>query len=186
MPASRDQIRRYKQQLAIHRDRSSRLLVAAWDELSDYDDADIQRYTARTAAGLTAVKTAAVALSAAFFAAATRTRPAGIAAGDVPVEPRIRDPFLAAWHAVKQERPWDEAVAAGRSAAEAVGFDFVQSTARRTGDVAAERAGIEVRWQRVPGADSCDWCHTVAGQLYLSAESADFGHDRCDCDAVPA
>lgn len=46
-------------------------------------------------------------------------------------------------------------------------------------------ANPPVRWKRVPGGKSCSWCKTIAGQLYLTSASADFGHDRCDCVAVP-
>lgn len=90
------------------------------------------------------------------------------------------------WHAFTMERPFEEALRVGRSTAQAVGFDFVQSSARRTGDVAAARSGVDVTWRRVPGAKSCDWCRLVAGQTYRTAESADFGHERDDCDVVPA
>lgn len=186
MPVSDAAILRYKRQIAGYRNRTSLVLTAAWDRLGTYTEDDIDRYARQTAPTLSGAKVAAVALSAAFFSLAVRSRPVGVRAGDIPVEARIRDPFLTAWHAVSEGRSWVEASAAGRSMAEAVGFNFVQSTARRTGDVVAERSGEQVRWRRVPGGSSCSWCLTVAGQLYHSAESADFGHDRCDCDAVPA
>lgn len=157
-----------------------------WDQLGTYTDEDIERFIVSTAPAIKGAKRATVATSAGFFALATQTRPIAIRPQDVPVEPRITHPFLATWHALKEDRPYAEAVSAGRSQANAVGFDFVQSTSRRTGDIAAERSGTQVRWQRVPGGNACDWCITVAGQLYRTAESADFGHDRCDCAAIPA
>jgi hypothetical protein len=186
MPASDVQIARYKRQVKIYRDRASGLLVAGWDRLGSYRDDDIDRYIAQLDPFLTGIKTASVGLSSAFFALTTSTRPSGITPVDVDVQPRWRDPFLSTWHAVNEGRPWDEAFQAGRSMASAVGFNFVQSTARRAGDHAARKTGKQVRWRRVPGGESCDWCLLVAGQLYQTAESADFGHDRCDCDAVPA
>lgn len=186
MPPSSNQIRRHKRLLAARRNALSSALVTAWDRLGSYEEADIERYARTTAPAVRGAKVSTVAASAAFFALVTSRPPVGIRPDEVPVEPRIRDPFLATWHAINEDRPWEEAVAAGRSMASAVGFDFVQSTARRTGDVAAEKSDWSGRWERVPGADSCEWCHLVAGQTYVSAESADFGHDRCDCDAVPA
>lgn len=186
MPASDAQIRRFKQLIARRRDLLGASLVAAWTRLDTYDEADIQRFERMTTPAVRGAKAAAVASSAAFFALMTGSSPIGIRADDIDVEPRLRDPFLAAWHAVGQGRPWDEALVAGASMASAVGFNFVQSAARRTGDLAAERSGTRTRWRRVPGGDSCAWCVTIAGQTYHSATSADFGHDRCDCDVVPA
>ena len=185
MPASRAPIDRYKRQIAIYRNRTAGFLVATWDGLGTYSEEDIDRFTQRTASVLAGAKTAAVGLSAAFYALSTRTRPVPVNVAEVAVEPRYRDPFLAAWHAVGEGRPWEEAFQAGRSMAQAVGYNLVQSSARRTGDVAAAKAGRPGRWQRVPGGKACSWCLLVAGQTYASAESADFGHDRCDCDAVP-
>jgi hypothetical protein len=86
---------------------------------------------------------------------------------------------------LSQGRPFDEALEVGRSTAQAVAFDFVQSAARLTGDVVAKKSERTVKWQRVPSPGACEWCVEVAGQLYNSAESADFGHERCDCDAIP-
>jgi hypothetical protein len=108
-----------------------------------------------------------------------------VRAGDVELEADLRGPFRATWHALSQGRPFDEALEVGRSTAQAVAFDFVQSAARLTGDVVAKKSERTVKWQRVPSPGACEWCVEVAGQLYNSAESADFGHERCDCDAIP-
>lgn len=188
MPPSSGQIARYRRLIGEQRYRTSAALVAAWDGLDSItDETDVDLFVRRTAPTLIGAKAAVVATSAAFFALATGTRPVAVRPDAVPVEARIRHPFLSAWHALAEDRPFDEAIQAGRSQASAVGFDFVQSTSRRTGDVVADRAGrTRVRWQRVPGPKACAWCELVAGQLYTSAESADFGHDRCDCVAVPA
>lgn len=174
----------YKRHLAGYGARLGEGLAHAWDDLT-FDDGSIDPYTAKSAPLFNGMKTLAVATSAAFFALALGSRPVGVAAGDVNVEPRVTDPFLAAWHALKEGRSIEEAIQAGRSAAQASGFDFVQSTARRTGDHVARASGKQVRWTRVPSGDACAWCQLVAGQTYHSAESADFGHDRCGCAAVP-
>lgn len=187
MPASRQAVDRYKRQLATYRDRTSVVLAGSWDRLGTYTEDDVDVFARRTAPVLAGAKTAAVGLSAAFFAVVLSTRPVGVNPSDVTIEPRLRDPFLSAWHAVSEGRPWDEAFQAGRSMSEAVGWNFVTSAARRTGDIVAEKSGKELRgWERVPSADACEWCDLVSGQLYATAESADFGHDRCNCVAVPA
>lgn len=181
-------LHRYKAQIAIYRNRTAAQLAAAWDDLATFNEMDMDTYAGAVATPLAGAKAAAVSLSAAFFAVTLRIPPIGVRADDVPLEPNLIAPFHAAWHARAMGRPDVEARAVGRSTAEANGFDFVQSSARRTGDVVAEKANRRVRWNRQPGADSCEWCTSpdVAGQDYASAEAADFGHERCDCDVIPA
>lgn len=186
MSPSPEAIRRYKRQIAVYRARTSALLVAAWDALELHDEDNVAEFTERTAAPLAGAKSAAVSLSAAFFALSLGIPPVGVSAADVDIEPDTRGPFRAMWHALAMGRAFEDALLVGRSTSQAVGFDFVQSAARRTGDVVADRSGQTVRWRRVPGAKSCDWCRQVAGKTYRTAESADFGHERDDCDVVPA
>ena len=166
MPPSDEAIEAYRQRLLTLRTRASAGLVVAWDDLEDYEDDDLESFIARTAPLLTGVKAATVATSAAFVALALRASPVGVRATDVAVEPRITHPFLSTWHALAGGRSFDEAVSVGRSQAGAVGFDFVQSTSRRTGDHVANATGRNVRWRRVAGGKACAWCRTVAGQLY--------------------
>ncbi len=176
---------RYKRQIARYRAVTSAALVTAWDQLSGWDAGNVEEYAAATAAALEGGKAASVSLSSAVFALMIEVPPVGVSPGDVDVTPDIRGPFRATWHARLTGRPELEALRVGRSTAQAVGFDFIQSTARRTGDRVADLSGVEVRWNRSPGAKSCDWCRLVATQLYRTAESADFGHERDDCDVIP-
>lgn len=178
-------MRRYQRQIGVYRDRTAALLIAAWDDQPGIDRSDIPTFTTATAPALAGGKAAAVSLSAAFFALVLGIRPVGVNPADVMLEPDTEGPFRAAWHALAMGRSYAEAVQVGRSTAQAVGFDFVQSAARRTGDVVAERSDKHVRWARVPGGNACEWCLLVAGQSYTSAEAADFGHERDDCDVVP-
>lgn len=186
MPVSDRAVRRYSTLLATYRRRTSGLLVALWDRLDRHDRVDAAEYARLAEPALDGAKVAAVAASAAFFSLALEVPPVGVRPERVEVEARILDPFLAAWHALKEGRPLIEALAAGRSQADAVGSDFVTRTARRTGDVVADLSGVKVRWRRVPEPGACAWCREVAGNHYRTAESADFGHDRCGCDVVPA
>lgn len=186
MPLSDEAVRRYDRLLGYYRLRTAAALAAAWDRLETYDEQGIEEFVASTAPALTGAKRSAVASSTAIFALALGIRPPAVTPDDVRVEPRLTHPFLAMWHAVNEGRANDEAIAAGRSQAQAVAQDFVQQTSRRTGDVVARTAGVRTRWRRVPNAGACRWCQTISGQLYRTAESADFGHDRCFCMVVPA
>lgn len=186
MPPSDSAVDLYKRRLQTYRDRTSASLVLAWDDLDNYSDAGLEQFTETTAPLLAGAKAATVATAAAFLSLVLKTRTVSIKADDVDIDPKIRDPFLAAWHALKMGRPLDEAVTAGRSQAQALGWDFVESTARRTGDHVAKAAGRTVRWRRVPSGGACGFCRTAAGQTYHMAATADFGHHRCGCAVVPA
>lgn len=186
MPQSSEVVARYRRQLGSYRLRTSALLVAQWNRLGSWDRRDIARFEDATATPLAGIKTATVALSAAFFALYLDEPPPGVDPDLIDVTLYSEGPFLAAWHALSGGRPFQEAITVGASAASAVGYDFVQHTARRTGDHSAEATGRDVRWKRVPGAKACDWCRSVARDDYRTAESADFGHERDDCIVVPA
>lgn len=186
MPVDPALLARYKRQLSNFTDRTGALLVAAWDALPGYDEADIDEFVDRATPALVSGRSAAVALSAAFYAFLLRTDPVAVDAEAIDVSPDLRGPFRATWHALTMGHPYESAVRTGRSTAQAVGFDFVQSTARRTGGVIAEGTGREVRWRRSPGARSCSWCQEMATHTWPTAEAADFGHERDGCVVVPA
>ncbi len=177
---------RYRRVLDSYRFRTAAGLGSAWDGLGSYDEGDVARYTAAVVPLLAGVKVATVAASTAFYALLADLAPPTVTAAAVPVDPKLRAPFTAMWHAFGQARPYDEARDVGRSVAGATGEDFVISTARRTGDAFAEATGRSTRWTRVPSGGACAWCQSVAGDHYLSAESADFGHERCSCAVVPS
>ena len=186
MALSDEALRRYRRQVDARRRRTAAALAALWDRFENYDSADRDAYVAQATPILDGAKASTVATSAAMFALALNLRrPPGVRARDVDVTPRTDHPFLAFWHALAEGRPREEALAAGRSQAEAVGSDFVQQTARRTGDAAARASGRRVRFERRPESGACDWCQDAARETYRSAEAADFGHDRCYCDVVP-
>lgn len=186
MALSAEALRRYRRQVDARRRRTAAALAVLWDRYENYDSADAEDFARRSQPILSGAKAATVGTSVAMFALATRIRPPAVSPDDVDVDPRIDHPFLAFWHALAEGRSREEALAAGRSQAEAVGADFVQQTARRTGDAAARAAGRRVRWERRPEPGACAWCQDAANQTYGTARSADFGHDRCYCDVVPA
>ena len=185
MPLSEALIDRYDRFLDTQRTRTGLAVAAIWDGLGSYGEDDIERFMRLAAPTLAGAKRSSVAASTAIFALALDITPPSVRMDDVDVAPRTDHPFLATWHAAAEGRPNEEAVAAGRSQAQAIAADFVQQTARRTGDVVAREANVRTRWRRVPNAGACQWCQAVAGQTYHSAASADFGHDRCFCHVMP-
>lgn len=178
-------VERHKAAQARISNRTGIQLAGIWDGLAGYDEADISAFLDLIAPHVTAAKKAAVTVAIGFYAQILGRRPPAIPVGAVSVEYNARSPFTAVWHALSMGRPYDEAVSAGRSITEAQTDRFVASAARRTGDHVAAATRSRVVWERVPKATACSFCRDAAGQRYKTSESADFGHDRCGCTAVP-
>lgn len=176
-------VRRYQQHLHQAGMASGQALADVWDQLDQWDEADVERFAALAAPAAQTAQNHAAALAAAFvsLAAAVPTPQT-----TVTPTPDWRSPFTAYWASLANGTPWERAVTVGRNAADALGFDAVQGAARATTSEIDRAEPAITSWQRIPDGGACDWCLTVAEQTYHSAESADFGHDRCGCSVVPA
>lgn len=96
----------------------------------------------------------------------------------------LTEPFIALGRILNGGGSNTEAVASGLARAEALGETSVQWAARAA-STAAEGHSRIVGWTRTLGAGSCPWCVKVSQQRYRSAESASFGHARCNCGVDP-
>lgn len=175
--------RSFQASLARIAARSGRLTAAEWAALGSWNEADIARFLTRVDPVWSAARAATVNASAGYYAVITDT-PALIvdpASLGFPVDPRA--PFTAYWHGLAEGRDWVDALAAGEARALSTGVDLVAGTSRRTASLVAG-TGV-VGWRRVTTGNSCRWCATISTQRYKSAESADFGHDNCDCIVTP-
>ena len=142
-------------------------LAANWDEaarplIEQIADAAVQ---------------AAVVLGAQFGATAA---PSDLIVADAGA--RVLDPFdrIAALVKRGEFTGLDESA---RSVVEALAHDTVYRTARQA--VASVAGEVDTAWVRRATAKSCDWCLSMTQYTYRSAESASFGHDRCDCVPMP-
>lgn len=178
-PAQRALLTRYRATLARYQARLASVVTGLWVARIE----DIDEFTEQATPVLAGAKQVAVSASSGFNGLLLGITPS-VDPGDVDVDPKIRGPHTAYWHALKEGRPWEEAVTAGRSVAEHTATDYITHTARRTGDLVAAQSDRTVRWQRVTGG-GCDWCNRLNGTVYASAADADFGHERCKCSAVP-
>jgi hypothetical protein len=184
-PSDRRALTRHRAVLHAKRAAASALLVRAWDSQEDRDASGVDEWLSRTAPILAGAQVATVAASAAFYARLLRTSVPGINPADIVPDTNPRDPFLSYWHALNMDRPWDEAIAAGRSTAAAVGDTHVTVVDRLTGDHVATATDRAVRWQRVAEPRACDWCNARDGGVYPSSADGNFGHDNCHCNVVP-
>lgn len=177
--------RRFQSTITTVAARATPALHRAWDGLDTYDEESVAVLTAKATPTITAVKATAVRAAVGYYVVIAGAV-AAVKAHEVATVADLRAPFISVWQALASGNSYEEALAAGRSRIEAVVSDFAVSSARQTGDVFVDKAGLRVSgWERIPDGDACDWCQEVAVDTYSSADAADFGHDRCNCTASP-
>jgi hypothetical protein len=182
-PAAVTLTRRFQNQLGRIAGRAGNLSAAEWDALGSWNRADIVRFAERTDRLFTAARQASINASAGYYATLADVPTTGINPALVNVQPNIEAPFTNYWHQLSEGSLWADAIASGRERATSIASDLVTSTSRQTGGIVAGTR--VVGWRRVLTGSSCPWCPTVATQRYRTADSADFGHDHCDCIVVP-
>jgi len=191
MPRLSDELRgpltrRYQTALAAVVDKATPTLHRIWDGLPAYDEANIETLAVATAAPLQTVKIASVRHSLGYYTALAGVSPPIVKPDEIAAVADMRDPFISVWLALKSGNSYEAALLGGRSRVEAVVANLVNSSARQTGDLFVAKTNLNPRgWERLPNRGACPWCLEVAGQTYQSADSADFGHDRCSCTAAP-
>lgn len=179
-------IRRFQASQRRTTARVGTAFATTWDSLDAYDRNQIDTFDRKVSPYATAAKVAAVAAAVALYGELTGRRGLSVSPRAVGSTFNPEAPFLAMWHAYSMGRPYEEAVAAGRSIAESTAGDYVISSARRTGDTFADQSGLKIRyWNRETDAGACDWCQQVSTQTYTTAETADFGHKNCGCTPIP-
>lgn len=152
--------------------------LATWDEAASvlYDQ---QARPLVTAAAQAAVDTAA---GLAYHYDPTTTAAASdLAVADAAA--RTFDPFDRLARLLANGATFEDALTGATSAAEALGRDAAVRTARQT---LGELLPGHTAWQRRLTGKSCQWCMKLSSTIFTSAAQATFGHDNCDCVAVPA
>ena len=146
------------------RHRRARLLVShrlstvtarAWDGLGSWDEPDVARLAEIVAPSAELAQTAVATRATGFYSAVLEVRAPVVQIAELGVMLDYRQPFTATWHALAEGRPFDEALSAGRSVAEAQADRFLTTTARRVGDSVARATGQRVRWRRMPEPKAC-------------------------------
>lgn len=178
--------RRFQTNIAELGDRAGTRAAAAFASLDSHDRADIIRFARKADPVIAAAKAGAVRTAVGYYALLAAVRPVAVTAAEVPISANVRDPFVSTWRALQAGHPYADAVAAGAARAEAVARNVVTSSARQAGDLFVAKARLNVEgWERIPDGGACPWCIEAAAGVYRTAESADFGHDRCGCIAAP-
>lgn len=158
----------------------------AWDSLGSWNEADIARLEELGMRIWAAGRRATVPVASAAYSravdGATVAVPLDAVAG---VPPATAEAFRVMWKQLAEGGAWVDAYASGRSLFQAQHGDAVMQTSRHTGDAWARHAGYSGGWRRTLTGVSCEWCALVSTQTYRTADSASFGHDRCDCGVFP-
>lgn len=179
--------RRFQQAIVGIGERTTPAVQKTWADLPTYNDDQVDIFATRSARALTTAKFAAVRHAVGYYSLAAGVRPRAIDPEAVTVVADTRQPFIDVWTALKRGVDLVAAIEIGHNTIDAMTRDMVTSSSRQTGDLVVQSAGLRViGWERIPEADACPWCLEVAdGAIFTSAESADFGHDRCGCSAQP-
>lgn len=163
--------------------RSALSLLRLWDSLTTWSESDSDIFHDAAQPFIRGAAQAAV--------TAAETYGATLTADPLPTSAlivedaaaRAYDPFDRLARLLSDGLDWTDAVAGGRSAARALGHDTVY---RSTRQALAEIVGDTVQWQRRVTSKSCKWCLGLSDVIFDTAGKATFGHDNCDCIAVPS
>ena len=181
---------RYRDALIDVRRRVSTRVDRTWRDLGSWDEADVARFQSRVLPVVQAGQRRTVALTDAYLARATRTRPVGLVADDLigaavrnGTDPAdvYRRPFVQLWSALSNGAQFMDAMnAAGVRAAQSASTD-VSLTMRASAGAFDAQAADEARivgWERVLDPDACAYCATASTQRYRSA-NLDPIHANC-------
>lgn len=186
---------RYRDALIDVRKRVSARVDRNWRDLGSWDEADVDRFLARTLPVVDAGQRRTVSLTDAYLARVARRRAVGLVADDLVgsavrngTDPAdvYRRPFVQLWSALKAGTQFSDAMnAAGARAAQSAATD-VSLTMRASADAfdaQAEESKI-IGWERVLDPDACAFCATASTQRYKSANLEPL-HANCQCGIAP-
>lgn len=177
--------RRYQQRLNTVSVAAAHRVSSVWDDQGSWDDTDVDSFTARATSIIAGAQRQTSALTAGYLGLLLGTKVPAIDGAKFIDQIDLREPFLAYWAALNRGDDWINAITAGRTRAADLALDGSTTAARST---AAEIDTAEPRitgWERVPGGVCCEFCATAATQRYHTADTASFGHDRCNCAVTP-
>ncbi len=187
---------RYRDALIDVRKRVSSRVDRSWRDLGSWRDDDVARFQARVLPVVAAGQRRTVALTDAYLARATRTRPVGLVADDL-IGAAVRNgtdpatvyarPFVQLWSALAAGSQFADALnAAGARAAASSAMD-VSLTMRASAQAFDEQAEFEskvIGWERVLDPDACAYCAAASTQRYKSP-NLEALHTNCNCGVAP-
>lgn len=194
---------RYRDALIDVRKRVSARVDRNWRDLGSWNEADVDRFLARTLPVVDAGQRRTVSLTDAYLARATGRRTLGLVADNL-VGAAVRNgtdpatvytrPFVQLWSGLSDGQQFSDALnAAGVRASQSASTD-VSLSMRASADAFQEQAGTSeasgpvesdiIGWERVLDPDACAYCATASTQRYKSANLSPI-HANCQCGIAP-
>jgi hypothetical protein len=189
---------RYRDALIDVRKRVSARVDRNWRDLGSWNEADVDRFLARTLPVVDAGQRRTVSLTDAYLARATGRRTLGLVADNL-VGAAVRNgtdpatvytrPFVQLWSGLSDGQQFSDALnAAGVRAASSASMD-VSLTMRASADAfekqaAADPGPIIIGWERVVDPNACDFCVLIADRVYYRADLLPV-HNNCHCSVEP-
>lgn len=171
---------------------TARAAVNAWDALPNHDEEGVAPFLAVVVPIILAAQRWSITLSDAYVARALRRRPLGIdptpviagLRGATTPEEVYRRPFVTTWSGLRDGKPFEEAVGAGRARVES-SVELDVQMAHRAGLQAVQAADARIRgWARRADPGACEFCRLINGAKVLHADAMPL-HNRCGCGLEP-
>jgi hypothetical protein len=168
-------------------------VAEAWNQLPGYNEADTEAFVARAVPLVLGGQRAAAQLTDGYVASAMDRAALGLdmesvigaaARNGTPLEEVYRRPFVTVWTALKNGRPYEDAVASGLARVREAAVMDVQ-LAHRASLQAIQDGDPSIRgFRRVANGAACQFCLSIDGAIVSSA-SAMALHTGCGCGLEP-
>lgn len=175
------------------RELTVRGVAQAWATLPSYDESDVPAFLAIVAPLVIAAQRQSVALTNAYLARALGRQPlplatedligAALRGGAAPAEV-YRRPFVTTWTALKEGKPYDQAVRNGLERATSTAAMDVQLAMRATATDIFEADPKVIGYRRIPNSGACDLCLIAAQNRYTTGALMPI-HNHCGCGVSP-
>lgn len=173
----------YAGQVEVLATETRRRLLAIWDSLAPWGDAELDEFHRVARPLIEASARVSVDLSTSYLETTFPGR-AGTPSELIPADAaaRLFDPADRIGRLIANGATFDEATVAARQVVDDLGHDTAFRSARES---LADAAPPRTLWQRRVTGSSCRWCLSLASATFPSAASATFGHTHCDCLPQP-
>lgn len=196
MPISAEQrqvVLAYRSQTTALRSRIVRFIDAAWGRLSDWRDADIDRFVSSIVPVVEGAQLTMANLTDAYLAAYLGTAPVGVSRSSVSTEALRGVPAheiyhragVTVWHALSNGSTLTDAVSQGLNRATSLATTTLQLSKTHTSQAVLGQTDGVVGYRRVlEGSKTCGLCAVAATQRYHVGELMPI-HGGCDCGVAP-
>lgn len=193
MPAPEPRETRLQQILAEIRRRVEAGTLRLWDDLSGYDEQNVDEFVTRAVPIVESGQRTAVRVTDAATSAQLGRPPVGLQVDELVgaavrngTDPTVvyRRPFVDVWKALADGVPWEEALGRGRTRLSLTADTDVALSSRAAADQVYRSDPRVAGYRRVPDGKACTFCLVASTQRYKTGELMPL-HPRCGCTTRP-